>query len=144
MPALRWDCKERGCFNWKKRPKIEVFDECLPGKIAFGDVDGIVEISGNALLLEWKGEPQELAQGQRIMYQRLTQSESFAVFMFAGDARDMSITHGRVAFAGKIEDWLPMTLEEAKQRIRDWSAWALKNPRSNRPALRAVAGGVNA
>lgn len=47
---LRWDCERRGCFNLKRRPKIEVFAECFPGRINFGDVDGIVEIGGNALL----------------------------------------------------------------------------------------------
>jgi len=48
---LRWDCQKRGCFNLKRRPKIEIFAECFPGRINFGDVDGIVEINGNALLL---------------------------------------------------------------------------------------------
>ena len=38
---LRWDCQKQGCFNKKKRPKIEEFAECLPGKISFGDIDGI-------------------------------------------------------------------------------------------------------
>ena len=53
---LRWDCLRRGCFNLKRRPKIEVFADCFPGRINFGDVDGIVEISGNALLLDGKAK----------------------------------------------------------------------------------------
>ena len=48
---LRWNCEERGCFNLQKRPKIEVFSACFRGKISFGDVDGIVEISGNFPIL---------------------------------------------------------------------------------------------
>ena len=35
---LRWDCAKRGCFNEKKRPKIEVFAECFPGRISFGKI----------------------------------------------------------------------------------------------------------
>jgi metallo-beta-lactamase family protein len=51
---MRWDCAEQGCFNHKKRPKIELFADCLPGRIAFSDIDAIAEINGNLLLLEWK------------------------------------------------------------------------------------------
>jgi len=51
---MRWDCQKQGCFNKKKRPRIEMFAECLPGKIAVGDVDGLVEIKGNFLFLEFK------------------------------------------------------------------------------------------
>lgn len=27
---MRWDCTTQGCFNLKKRPKVEVFADCLP------------------------------------------------------------------------------------------------------------------
>ena len=29
---LRWDCERQGCFNLKRRPKIEVFADCFPGR----------------------------------------------------------------------------------------------------------------
>ena len=64
---LRWDCDHQGCFNKLKRPKIEVFADCFPGRINFGDVDGIVEINGYLLILEWKPERIELSRGQGIM-----------------------------------------------------------------------------
>lgn len=51
---MQWNCERQGCFNVKKRPKIEMFADCLPRKISFSDIDGIVEINGNLLLLEWK------------------------------------------------------------------------------------------
>ena len=31
---LRWDCERQGCFNLKRRPKIEVFADCFPGRIS--------------------------------------------------------------------------------------------------------------
>ena len=43
---MRWDCEKSGCFNVKCRPKIEVFAECFPGRINFGDMDGRVELGG--------------------------------------------------------------------------------------------------
>lgn len=66
---MKWDCEERGCFNRKMRPKLEEFAACLPGRIAFTDVDGIVEIGGRFLMLEWKSRPGRIATGQRIMFE---------------------------------------------------------------------------
>jgi hypothetical protein len=43
---LRLDCAAQGCFNLKRRSNIELFADCFPGRISFGDVDGIVEIGG--------------------------------------------------------------------------------------------------
>lgn len=71
LPDPRWDCRTQGCFNLKKRPKIERFADCLPGRIAFTDVDGVIELCGNFLYLEWKSH-QDLGGGQRILFERLT------------------------------------------------------------------------
>jgi len=68
---MRWDCRTQGCFNLKKRPKIERFADCLPGRIALTDVDGVTELCGNVLYLEWKSH-QGLGDGQRILFERLT------------------------------------------------------------------------
>ena len=51
---MRWDCDRWGCFNRVCRPKIEKFADCFPGRINFGDLVAIVEVSGNTLVLEWK------------------------------------------------------------------------------------------
>ncbi len=59
--VMHWDCKQQGCFNQKKRLKFGVFKESLPGRISFSDVDGIVEINGNLLLLEWKDHQRGLS-----------------------------------------------------------------------------------
>ena len=49
---MRWDCSASGCFNVKRRPKVEQFADALPGRVSFGDVDGIVEINGWFLMIE--------------------------------------------------------------------------------------------
>jgi hypothetical protein len=88
---LRWDCASQGCFNLRRRPKIEIFADCFPGRISFGDVDGIVEVGGNALLLEWKSEERQLPSGQRLLYQRLTRNGPVSVMIVIGDAETMLI-----------------------------------------------------
>ena len=128
---LRWDCLRRGCFNLKRRPKIEVFADCFPGRINFGDVDGIVEINGNALLLEWKSEAHELPTGQRILYERLTHSGFWSAMIVVGDAETM------IAVATSIFDrgikypthgYEPADLQLIKHRLAAWSRWAARHP----------------
>lgn len=128
MPKMRWDCLERGCFNWKQRPKIEMFDNCFENGVAFGDVDGIVELGGNALALEWKSEPIEIPAGQMRMYRTLTVDRTFTVLLLAGDARTMKVTHWRRAFGGRVSGWTPASLERAKEFVRGWARWAKANP----------------
>ena len=53
---LRWDCGKSGCFNKILRPRIEEFAGCFPGRISLSDIDGIVEVGGFFLLLEWKAK----------------------------------------------------------------------------------------
>jgi hypothetical protein len=124
---MRWDCAKRGCFNIKKRPKIELLADCLPGQIAFGDVDGIVEINGNLLLLEWK-EHQRLSQGQRILFERMTRLCPATVLVVEGDAETMVVNSIRTVRRGRIEGAESADLDELRRRIRAWSEGALANP----------------
>ena len=128
---LRWDCERHGCFNLKRRPKIEVFADCFPGRISLGDVDGIVEIGGNALLLEWKSEACALPTGQRLLYQRLTWSGPVAVMIVVGDAETMTVTATSVFDRGNrypAEGYEPADLPLIKTRLAAWSRWAAQNP----------------
>jgi len=126
---LRWECERDGCFNKLKRPKIEQFAECFPGKINFSDVDGIVEISGNALLMEWKPDVIEFSKGQRIMYERLTVGRRFSVLCIAGNAETMIVSHQSGFVDGRFRQWKPATLGGVKTAIRGWVIWARKHPR---------------
>ena len=128
---LRWDCAAQGCFNLKRRPKIELFADCFPGRISFGDVDGIVEIGGNALLMEWKSEPRELPTGQRLLYQRLSGSGPVAVMIIVGDAETM-LVDGTSIFDRGIryppDGYEPADLACIKCRLTAWSEWAARHP----------------
>lgn len=123
---MRWDCAKQGCFNRKKRPKIEIFADCLPGRIAFSDVDAIVEINGNLLLLEWK-DHQEINRGQRILFERMTRLCPATVLVVEGDAEDMAVSSIRTIWNGAIRESEPGNLEKLRQYIREWSDYAMAN-----------------
>jgi len=127
---MRWVCAERGCFNIKKRPKIELFADCLPRRIAFTDVDGLVEINGNLLFLEWK-EHIDVGQGQRILFAKLTRHSPAVVFVIEGDAETMQVRKMATVMYGKMSPFVPMDLEGLRKRICDWATWA--DDRANAP-----------
>ena len=123
MAKLRWNCEARGCFNVKRRPKIEVFDDCFPGSIEFGDVDAIVEMGGRAILLEWKSEAAYIPRGQQIMYERLSAKGIFAMVVH-GNAETMEVKAYCFFWAGRQSHWRPASLDDVRSRIRAWAAWA--------------------
>jgi len=121
---LRWDCDKYGCFNIKRRPKIEVFSDCFPGRINFGDVDGIVEINGKGLMLEWKSDCKKLPLGQQIMYERLTDTQKITVIVVIGDPETMVCREAFVFFGGKETDRSSVDLEGVKLIMLRWVKWA--------------------
>ena len=123
---MRWDCEKRGCFNVKRRPKIEVFAGCFPGKISFGDIDGIVEINGFALLLEWKSDCNSLPIGQRIMYSRITKDGKISVIIVNGNAETMEIQSVAFYFKGKWIEHRQCDLDGLKEHVKKWSEKACK------------------
>lgn len=129
---MRWKCETRGCYNLKHRPKIEVFADVWPGKISMGDVDGIVEIAGNALMLEWKTETSKLPTGQKIMYTRITNGKRITVISVCGNAETMEVSGYKVFFNGRevpSAGWRKIDLPGLKLKLKAWCDWAQKNPR---------------
>ena len=124
---MRWDCATQGCFNLKKRPKIERFADCLPGRIAFSDIDAIVEIGGNLLLLEWKDHP-HISTGQRVLFERLTRLCPAAVLVVEGDAEHMEIIAVTTVWQGAFSAAEKDDLEGLRTRIKQWAGWALQHP----------------
>jgi hypothetical protein len=129
MPApgfnpMRWDCDTQGCFNEKCRPKIEVFAECFPRNINFGDVDGSVELEGYELKLEWKNAGHlNIPGGQRIAFTKLSQDKTQTIICVSGDPKTMVVEKMSVFFGGKQEPWHDATLDDVKQRIKGWCKW---------------------
>lgn len=120
---MRWDCNADGCFNEKRRPKIEVFAECFPRRINFGDVDGLVELNGYFCMLEWKGDGGSVKVGQRITYEKFTQTLGNVVFVVSGDAETMDVVNYRLFWLGKGGVPVPCDLSELKARLTKWVEW---------------------
>jgi hypothetical protein len=138
---LRWDCEKQGCFNRLKRPKIEVFAECFPGRINFGDVDGVVEINGHFLYLEWKPAATSLSVGQRLLIERRTRDGVSTYLIIAGNAETMEVERYAVAWNGKIGEWKVATLDDVKERIKNWVAMARKEVTAYREWYTPLRGG---
>lgn len=136
---MRWNCREKGkCYNETLRPRIEEFAGCFPGKISFSDVDGIVEIGGHFLLLEWKSDGGELRGGQRIMYQNMTAiSPRFHVIVVHGHPREMLIESVQVFRGGEAGSVEPCDFSGLFERIEAWAKKAAQ--RRTRPSARAAA-----
>jgi len=124
---LRWDCSRQGCFNLHKRPKIELFADCLPGRLAFSDVDAIAEVNGNLLALEWK-EHRRIPTGQRVLFERWTAGGPATVLLVVGDARDMTVDELACVHGGVISAWRDADLDSLRRDIRVWADWALAHP----------------
>ena len=125
--VLHWDCEKHGCFNRKKRLKFHVLSDCLPGRIAFTDLDAVTEIGGNLLLLEWKDHA-ELKRGQRILYERMTRVCPAAVLVVEGDAEQMTVVRIRTVWQGIISPPEPANLDRLRRDIQAWAQWAMANP----------------
>jgi hypothetical protein len=124
---LRWDCERAGCFNVFRRPKIEMFAECFPGRINFGDIDGLVEMRGYFCLLEWKTSG-EVSTGQKLTYARFTRPHGNVVWIVIGDAKDMTVQRYSVVWRGKSRHWVSSDLDEVKRRIKGWAYWVKHQP----------------
>jgi len=105
-----------------RRPKIEVFAECFPGNINFGDVDGEVEIGKFFCQLEWKsGGSGNIPTGQRIKFERYTRMKNGnVVIVVEGDAETMVVSRYCYFWGGKQRRWRDASLDDIQDFLRRW------------------------
>ena len=123
---LRWNCEQQGCFNQKLRPKLEFLNDAFGGKIAFGDIDGVVEVNNRFLFLEWKcigGKP-AISFGQDLLYRNLSSRDGICVIVVSGSAETMEVRGVMVYQGGACGEWLKIDLAGLKNRIGAWYARA--------------------
>ena len=80
--TLRHDCSRSGCYK-ETLPDWGVLAGCFPGRIAPTDLDGIVELRGRVLILEWKRPDGRIPRGQEILLERLA-ARGLTVFVVWG------------------------------------------------------------
>lgn len=121
MRDLRWNCETGGCFR-QLCPKLGAFDDCFPGRIGMSDIDGVVELGGSFLFLEWKSRAGAIPTGQRIMFQNLTAlSPRITVIVVTGHPRDLIIETVQVFHGGIGGVVEACTLDTLKARIAQWA-----------------------
>jgi hypothetical protein len=128
---MRWKCENDGCFNTLKRPKIEVFSSCFPGRQNFGDVDGLIERNGYFGLLEWKGKNPSgsygmLSDGQRITYEKFSSRNGNIVFVVRGDAETMTVDECAIFWDKSMKPFKPADLKEVQRLMTWWNEWTGK------------------
>lgn len=135
---MRWNCKAQGkCYNETLRPRIEEFAACFPGRIAMSDVDGIVEIGGYFLLIEWKSAGGAVTGGQRIMFEQLTAlSPRITVVVVSGEPRAPTVQQIQIFRRGVGALPEPCDLRGLQLRIERWANEA--KTRRVRPSRRAA------
>ena len=121
---LRWNCDTKGCFR-QLCPKLGAFDDCFPKGLGMSDVDGVIELGGRFLFLEWKAQGGAVSTGQRIMFQQLTSLSAdphkVTVIVVCGHPREMTIETVQVFQAGKSSAPEPTDFEGLKSRISVWA-----------------------
>jgi len=125
---MRYKCEDSGCFNVKMRPKIEMFSDCFPGRISFGDVDAEVEINGRFLQLEWKTHGKNIPTGQAIKYKHYTRQKGWLVIVAVGCAETMKVERSCFFWKGKQSAWQEYDPEigllEVKRQVEAWAFMA--------------------
>ena len=66
--SLNHCCELQGCYIKKHTPDWGFLDVALSGKRRVSDIDGIVEVKGNLLMIEWKGSGVKIPKGQEYLY----------------------------------------------------------------------------
>jgi hypothetical protein len=125
--SLRHDCQKQGCYKDTCIPDWEIFDGCFDAKshkIKVSDVDGVVEINGHILWLEWKRALSEISVGQKMLYQSFSSNSPKQIVLVVvgplGCPERYCIFNG-----GKQMPWLPCTREILRERMKRWTQRAM-------------------
>jgi len=109
---IRWNCDEKGCFNKKKRPKIEMFSGVFSGNIGMTDVDATVEEFGRFLFIEFKSH-QGIGVGQSVYFERLTKlSDKITVMLVEANAETMEVFSFCTIRHGIRSEWQACDMEQ--------------------------------
>lgn len=121
--TIRHDCAKLGCYKDVCIPNWELFDGCFDAKsqkIKVSDVDGVVEINGHLLWLEWKRRCEELSVGQKMLYKAFTyNSLKQTVLIVVGP---LATPERYCIFSsGKQSPWKQCTREALRERMIRWT-----------------------
>ena len=121
---MRWKCMDKGCYLDKVEPRLWDFQHCFPRNMSMGDIDGIVEIKGKFLVVEWKSVGGKLTTGQHILLKNLTaMSSDIIAYVLYGNSQTMDVYEMRRYFCGQWED-TPTNRDQVEHLFKCWSRMA--------------------
>ena len=97
MTQMRWQCTEKGCYLQRRSDPV-MFDGCFPAGVSMGDVDGIVELNGRFLIVEFKKLNISVPEGQARMFRRLVATGLFTILVVR-------------AAEQHVEEWFEVTVD---------------------------------
>lgn len=121
---MRFSCDGGKCYLVDKVPNLGEFDECFPGKIGFGDVDGLIERRGSFLVVEWKEPNAPLTMGQLITFKHLSSVPTITVLVVEGDNSQMSVESVSQVTESGLSEKRPIDLAGLKSLFTQWFNYA--------------------
>ena len=117
-------------YEYFKRNAIDftLFNDCLPARLGFTDIDGIMERRGSFLVLEKKFDASRPGLGQLIMFRQLVKLEKFTVCIFGGTEFDVQYMY--LLTRAKEKYISEPSLDKLKKLIRDWLVYAENKDKS--------------
>jgi len=122
--TIRHNCETHGCYIKTSTPDWGFLDSAFSNKIRVGDIDGIVEVKGRVLILEWKTTDTPIPKGQEIMFKNITSGEKITVIVIWGDPKETIPTDYQLFWNGIRIEKKPANAEIIKDFCRKWEARA--------------------
>jgi len=127
--GLRWDCEKSGCYCKACLPLFGDLNTAFDGRIAFSDIDAVVEKNNHFLFLEWKTTEKEprMSEGQNRLYLALSSLKDTTVVVVSGSPGQGPV-HGVMVYSkGKRGTWGPTDRRGLRLRISAWYSRAKSN-----------------
>ena len=116
---------DKGCYLDKVEPRLWDFKHCFPDRISMGDIDGIVEINGNFLVVEWKSLGGSVTGGQDLLFKQLTRlSPNIVVYVLYGNSVTMDVHGMRIYTFGNVSKYIDCDREHIDHLFTRWGEMA--------------------
>lgn len=131
---IKWDCPSDGCYR-DHLPDWTPFNDCFPRTgIRISDIDGMVEIGGHFLFLEWKPARVPVPEGQLNALARLSVLPRVTVLILWG-TDTLHPEQWQVIHQGELHPAHPVDHDTLHAFI---AAWATTADAEAHPASRCV------
>lgn len=102
-----------GTWDWG------ILDDCFPGGMKIGDIDGLFERKGNFLVFETKQPGVPIKKGQQITFDNMIKTGLFTVILIWGTKNnpvEIQVMYPK----GKVSQKKPATIEDLKNIVSWW------------------------